>query len=294
MDGILATTFTRKAAGEIMHRVLQRLAMGCISAEQPRYGISCPMWTVRSRLPVYPAAGHRSIHRLRISTLDSFFSTGTHLFAGDGTTRRVVHDGAQSGANVQCKPFPKCCITTIARLLELVRMLFKGESNRRVSDDIRSTVEGGLTLFRSSNESAWDRLPLRAQPEESAYQSALNALGSCRMPDKRINDSIEKLVGQVTTGDWGGLLSHGLIHSLQSETPTYYRKELPSELVGALRLLREKAAAELLPIYRSQTLATYRILQSYDHSYQELLRRYRTLAFADVSHFLASGWRTIF
>src|SRR5438309_5983068 len=72
-DAILATTFTRKAAGEILDRVLERLAGAAgnavaakklaaelqLQAPQPDFGLM-----LRGLL--------RGLHRVRISTLDSF------------------------------------------------------------------------------------------------------------------------------------------------------------------------------------------------------------------------------
>lgn len=296
VDGILATTFTRKAAGEIMRRVLQRLATGCISQEE-REQLATHLPEVDCSAAACLATLRRvtaSIHRLRISTLDSFFSQLARTFSLEmGLPAGWSTMEPSQVQNVQMQAISEMMHQNDRQTVtELVRMLFKGDSNRRVSDDIRSTVEGGLTLFRGSNESAWDRLPLRPEPEESAYRSAISTLENCRLMDKRIDGSIEKLRTQVSQGDWDGLLRQKLIACVKSDVPTYYKKELPRELVVALRLLADKAVFELLPIYRTQTLATYRILQAYDHSYQDLLRRKRALAFADVAHFLAKWLET--
>ena len=82
-DRILATTFTRKAAGEILERILRRLAEAALDDERraqlaaalERPGLSreqCLQWLV---------AVTRNLHRVRVATLDSFFSRVAGSFA---------------------------------------------------------------------------------------------------------------------------------------------------------------------------------------------------------------------
>src|SRR5688572_10523294 len=74
-DEVLATTFTRKAAGEILDRVLYRLAQAAGDersarelAEQTKDASLTP-----ERCRELLVATIRSLHCLRIGTLDSFF-----------------------------------------------------------------------------------------------------------------------------------------------------------------------------------------------------------------------------
>ncbi|MGN0910707.1 MAG: UvrD-helicase domain-containing protein, partial [Thermoguttaceae bacterium] len=77
VDSILATTFTRKAAGEIQSRILARLGKGGATREGAR-ALSKELvgdpdaisWETLRDLTVSVA---RSINRLRVCTLDSFF-----------------------------------------------------------------------------------------------------------------------------------------------------------------------------------------------------------------------------
>lgn len=291
VDGILATTFTRKAAGEILQRVLQRLALGCISLEQRQElteqlpGVECSAANCLATLRRVTL----SIHRLRISTLDSFFAQLARTFSLDmGLPAGWTAMEPSREPSVQMSAISEMLQSNDHQtLLDMVRMLFKGESTRRVSEDIRSTVDSGLAFYRGSSESAWDQLPLRKPPDESACQAAISTVMDCRFNDQRIHAALDKLVAIFQEGDWAGILGQGIFTNLTNDPPTYYKKELPSGLVAALKVLREKAVAELLPIYRNQTLATLKVLQTYDLAYQSLIRHYRSLAFADVSHFLA-------
>ena len=75
LDTILATTFTRKAAGEILDRVLLRLAEAAaekrVCVELGRH-IGMPHLDTAACGRLLSAMIHK-LHRLRVNTLDSFF-----------------------------------------------------------------------------------------------------------------------------------------------------------------------------------------------------------------------------
>ena len=80
---ILATTFTRKAAGEILYRVVQRLAAGaCDPIERTKLLAALG----RSELSRESLRGQlvelvRSLHQVQISTMDAVFARVARTFA---------------------------------------------------------------------------------------------------------------------------------------------------------------------------------------------------------------------
>lgn len=295
VDTILATTFTRKAAGEIIGRVLQRLALSCVDAQQQRDlaenlpGVDASPAACLATLRRVTA----SIHRLRIGTLDSFFAQLAKTLTLDmGLPVGWSTLDPSQEPHMQMRAITDMLGNHDRRtLLDLMRMLFKGESNRRLSDDIRMTVENGLAFFRCTSQQAWDQLPLPEATSEVAFESALLTVHSLRMTDKRINNELDKLHLLARCGDWSKLIGHSVFKSIREAVPTYYRKELPADLIVALQVILDRATAEILPIYRRQTLATHRVLQAYDHAYQQQVQRTRFLTFADVVHFLSKWLR---
>ncbi len=301
VDSILASTFTRKAAGEIMHRVLQRLAQGCLE-ESVREELSKHLPGVDTSAAACLAALRRvtrSIHRLRIGTLDSFFAQVARTFS--------LEMGLPPGwTPLDPVLEPQVQLQAIGQMLDnhdrptlvsLVRMLSKGESARQISEQIRQTVAAGYTIFRSADESAWDQLPLPTPPSENAVESALMAvqqnpiLNKSGSVNKNAEKQIEILHLLASTGDWEAVINHGIYGNIDAAEPTYYSSPVPDSLITALRLLAERAAAELLPIRRNQTLASFGLLEAYDKEYSASIRRRRALAFQDVSYFLAR-WMT--
>jgi len=75
-SGMLATTFTRKAAGEILGRVLQRMANSCENQEELdrlcRELQLSPMECATSREELLRLC--QSLHQVSISTIDGFFA----------------------------------------------------------------------------------------------------------------------------------------------------------------------------------------------------------------------------
>lgn len=293
LDPILATTFTRKAAGEILHRVLERLSRACID-EVARTELAGHLVGVDiSAANCFAALRRvtRSIHRLRISTLDSFFAQVARSFSFEMSLPHgwQVMDPVQE---------PKFQLQAISRMLDnqdqntlvgLVRMLAKGESSRRVADEIRQTVNAGYGAFRLTQQDTWDQLPLSSFPSEKALQSALRTIARTRLDHKSADSSLEKLHRDASIGNWESVISHGIFGNLESDCPSYYSRELRPRLISALHILAERAAGELLAIRKNQTSASYKVLSAYDTEYTALVRRQRLLAFADVTHCL-SEW----
>ncbi|MFO0940842.1 MAG: UvrD-helicase domain-containing protein [Pirellulales bacterium] len=294
VDPILATTFTRKAAGEIMQRVLQRLAQGCIDAKK-RDEMAEHLPDVEVTAASCLATLRRvtaSIHRLRVSTLDSFFAQVAKTFSLDmGLPAGWTALDPVREPQVQSQAISYLLESHSRKtLLDMVRMLAKGESipaksptkfARRSRTDIR--------LYRSTKPEAWDQLPIPAAPSEQATESSILTLTKTRLSHKKIDAELDKLAFLASIGDWEQLIQHGIYKKLEEREPTYYGKELRADLTFALNTLAERAAAEILPIRRDQTKASYEVLKAYDKSYNELIQRQRSLAFSDVSYFL-SKW----
>ncbi|MFN3190953.1 MAG: PD-(D/E)XK nuclease family protein [Aureliella sp.] len=290
-DTILATTFTRKAAGEILSRVLERLADACLS-ETARSELASHLEDVDTSLENCLATLRRvtrSIHRLRIGTLDSFFAQVARSFGMELQLPNAWQ--AMDPADE-----PRFQMQAIGQLLEsqerktlvdLVRMLAKGESSRRVAEEIRYTVQAGLSAYRVTGEEAWDQIPIPASPSEKAVDSAVQTLEQTRLAHKSADKQMVNLHLWASTGDWEKLISHKIYSAIQNQEPTYFNRELPNSLVAALEVLAERAAAELLPIRRGQTRASYQVIKAYAEQHNALVQSQRKLSFSDVTYYLA-------
>ena len=162
-ETILATTFTRKAAGEILGRVLTRLATAAISEKAAAsLGEFLNLPTICSadaeRVLVDLT---RSLHRMRVCTLDSFFqqvARSLTLELGlppgwsiiDQHIDRELREQAIDAVLSQHLP---------QDAQQLMQMLAKGRSKRSVRDLIDDTVSNYHELFLLTADDAWEQIP---------------------------------------------------------------------------------------------------------------------------------------
>ncbi len=166
VDRILATTFTRKAAGEILERVIKRLADSTVRDQERRLlgsEIGDSELTIE-RCQLLLAGLTRSLHRVRISTLDSFFGSLARTFGlelglppgweildphDDFRVRRVALE--RMLADNQSK-----------EVTELIYLLNKGEAKRSINHMLLSTINDAYELYQETlpdGGTAWHALP---------------------------------------------------------------------------------------------------------------------------------------
>ncbi|MGN6545369.1 MAG: UvrD-helicase domain-containing protein, partial [Aureliella sp.] len=292
VDHVLATTFTRKAAGEILQRVLVRLARACVDDAQ-----FAELKKAISQLPFEQAdclaalrRVTRQLHRFRVSTLDSFyaqlartFSLELRLAPGWSAVDPVREEA------IRMQAIQHMLDQSEQRTLtSLVKMLSKGETKRSVAREIQETVEGGYHFYRAAGAKAFNELKVPKSPPEEEFHQALEFLRRFDPGHKSIRNAQATMADLASAGDWEGVVGQSLMKSAVA-TGRFYNRELDPKLLDQLAVLRRKCAAEILPVRRAQAEAAYELLDSFNGQYMALLRRQRMLAFADITYLL-SRW----
>ena len=291
-ETILATTFTRKGAGEILDRILYRLAEGATDEHKLAKLIQYVGLKRFDRRRCAQLLGQlvRQWPRLRIGTLDSFFIQIARSFAlelglppgwqiVDETTDARLRDRA------------------IQQLLEeqhtsdavrLMNLLSRGEATQEVSQQIASLVENLYDVYVEAPKTAWHALQRRRQLPAEKLQAALQQLASVPVPGKKtLADAAQKALESARSGDWTQLLSSGLGAKIAAGEKTYSRQPIPDELAAALEPLVKHAKAVLVDQIADQTEATYGLLERFDAVYQRLKNAHLALRFEDVTRCLA-------
>ena len=169
-EAIWASTFTRKAAAEILERVLLRLANGALNEEEAqvlaikaRLGSDAPSprnFLTREHCGQLLKDLVFSLHRANISTLDSFFVQVATTFARElglspvwrlveGVEEERMRSEALEAVLDQGSP---------KDLSELARMIAKGEVHRGIHGHLMEQVEQLLQLGREvapENRGVW-------------------------------------------------------------------------------------------------------------------------------------------
>ena len=291
-DTILATTFTRKAAGEILDRVLFRLAEAI--ADPGKLGalavnIQDQSFDRARCLTVLRQLVHH-IHRLRVSTLDSFFIQVAQSFA----LELGLPPGWQIAEEIDDIRLRTEAIRAVLDnektddVLRLMHLLTKGEAARSVADQIRSLVNELYNFYVEAPAEAWSALPRRKALKPAEFQNAIVALESAPLPaDKRFAKARDGDLENALTENWDNFLAKGLAAKILADQRQYYKKDIPDELVAAYVPLLKHAQAQIINRIADQTEATHGLLARFDDVYRRLKLRRRSLRFDDVTRLLA-------
>jgi len=286
-DRILATTFTRKAAGEILNRILLRLASAASSADaaaQLADAIGRPElrqddFTIRLRHVV------QKLHQLRVGTLDSLFArvAAVHAWelrlpAGWGIGEQTQLDRLRD-ASVR-DVLQNEATQEISQLLQLIR---RGDASQLVHGDLRATIEELHTVYRHAPASAWTEIQPRTQGEESEPTQWVQRLLSVPLPDTtRFLKGRAEDVRRFEQEDWKGFFDKGISGKILQGETTYYRVPLPKELVEAYLTLINHAQTVVRNQIAVQTSAAFELMKKYDVAFRRQQRISRVYHFDDL------------
>ena len=235
---ILATTFSRKGAGEILDRIIRRLsdAALCDTAAVnlgSEIGVSIDRPLAATTLQQLLG----NLHRLEVSTLDSFFNRVAKAFSleiGLPPTWDIVDE--QKIALLQDEAIQQ--VLQDDAVLDLLHMLSKGEASRRVASMIRDTVRYAYLIFRESGPEAWDRLkPQGSRLTDEQLDELIGEIHAVQ-PDKK---GLAKQWGVVTetveAHDWSVLLKLTSFKNFILGNPRFGRTKLPPEILSIFKRL---------------------------------------------------------
>ena len=293
LDSILATTFTRKAAGEILHRILSWLADAVENEDgfARLVGVLKPLEITRDTVKYQLGRLCSHLHRFRVSTLDSFYSQLARSFA----LELKLPPGWTLSDPFQTDQLQQEAISRMfdtmdrAALKSLVSQLSKGEATRGIRREIENVVSTGYDLFRKTNEEAWNQLTVPKGPSAEEAESALKVFQASQLEHKSYAGARDKAVGKFESGEWAEFLGLTLIQNADDKIAKYSSKELPDETVKALLILAKKSAVEELASRRAQNEAAYRMLANYHEQLQFVKAKRRIVSFDDISERL-SKW----
>lgn len=287
-DGILASTFTRAAAGEIRGRILMRLANAADNAtERKKLGVELghdglSREDVLNRLILLA----RSIHRMNIRTLDSFFASIVRAFA----LELRVPPGAQVLDEVQAAALRAEAIRRVLdeadadQLVELLRLITQGRSERGVHRTIDREVSELYSVFRETTPDAWEVIRERAgRLDPRALVGAIQRLEAVKIDGKRWNNGLRSDCAQARAWRWEEFVKGGIAGKITCGDETYYSQPIPADMLAAYRPLVDHAIAELIHRAREQTLATRDLLARFDRHHDAVKREHNAITFSDLA-----------
>ena len=299
LDAILATTFTRKAAGEIRERVLSMLAR---AAE----GDPNATESLRERIPgfdrdcarVLLAETVSRLHRVQIMTIDALaarMASMVQLEIGlppgwsilddlddEAIRGRALERALERGGQ--------------AAMLPLLHDLHDGAMKASVHGAVMEFVRAGEAAWRAANgdPSVWDTVPQPAgELKEPDLALALDALARTPMtvvtksgkPDSRWAKAHSAAIERAVAGEWGELLKGG--PAAIAESGSYCSHEMPEDMRAAYLPVVRHAAAVVVRRHIGRSKALEALIARFVPEYDGMKREAGVVRFDDVPRALA-------
>lgn len=302
---ILASTFTRKAAGEILERVLLRLARGAGDAKEAR----------RLGVDAHPRLGDPEecrrllaevldqLHQMNVGTLDAFFGRVARMYfqelglapgwsIGDAPTEERIRTEAVLGALAEHDP---------KRIAERIRLLNLGGAARSAHDDLSGKLDELIRLRRQADPHAPDvwspdfEVQGTGDPEEIAREAAELAarIRDLPVPLKKDDTPVSSWVKaretaavKVESGAWAELFEGGIGQKILEGADAFDRRPIDPawvEAVDEARLLGRRALAGR---YRRQVEAMGELAGLLEEAFEASQRRAGAYRFEDITHLL--------
>lgn len=288
-DRVLATTFTRKAAGEILDRVLERLVQAARD-EKALAGLneSMPSITVTQQdCEAKLSELTRRIDRFKIRTLDSFFVHVAQLFSLDlGLTPGwTILDEASDNVLREEALSRLIAAADEGEIVGLLRALSASAATRSVRNALDKAVQDGRAAFLESHKDAWECFDPGQALSEAAVANAGVALREYELPltkkgtpDKRWQKALIALMGPFDAADWRGLLDQGFVKKYLAGEG-YHGTPIDST---ALQPIVDHALQQCLTDLARKNEALYQFLDSFESHYNELKAQHAGYRFEDV------------
>lgn len=294
-DRILATTFTRKAAAEILDRIVLRLAEATedeAARGQLASFLDCDSLS-KDRCEELLAELLRNLHRLHVGTLDSFFAQvarSMSLEIGlplawqivDQLQDAALRDEAIEAVVHKEKP---------SDLLTLTHLLTKGEASRTVGQLIRNTVNDLEALYQETDADAWQKVPRPKPLDDNEFVLLLEELRTLEMNDTQLERTRDADYQRALVRDWEKFIGTGVAKKVAAGEQIFSRKPIPEHARGVYSRLIEHARALLVSRVAMQTEGSHDLLKQFDSEYRQLKSERRATRFSDITRSLARPLR---
>ena len=299
-DEILATTFTKKAAGEILERLFSRIsdaALDSSKADELRGFAQLEQFAQGDAEKLLSSLIDQQ-HRLTICTLDSFFIRVARAYSlelGLPIAWRIIEEVA-AREMLRAAIGEALSRTDIDALSDLMLLLNRGEIKHSVHAAIERDIGELLSVYREAPAHAWNWLSIAGAMDKSGLRDCILALEELDLPLTKKGDpnkvwlaANEEAVSRAREGEWDAFLDAGVAKKIVAGETMFSRAEISEEILAAYQPLIAHASSELLRRLQGQTLATHSLLSFVSERFDSLKLGSAGLRFDDVKYLLSEN-----
>jgi ATP-dependent exoDNAse (exonuclease V) beta subunit len=297
-EEIFAATFARKAAGEILSRVLRRLADAADPARPEATAalagdIGAPAATAAQFLGLLSTLT-RSLGRVAISTLDAFFVSAAdaarfELGLPDGwmvgseaelaaQRRRAIHAALEDGS-----------AATAATMATLLVQVSGGKTSRGLEEAVNDIVADLAALHRQADPTAWERLLVPRRPADAEVAAAVATLRATGFANDTMAKARDQGLATFEAGLWKEFLAKGIAPKVLEGDTTFAKRPLDPPVVAAYEVLIAVARTAIQQRIADQTRAIRELLDRHATALDGLSRASGIVSFDDVTRLVGDA-----
>jgi len=313
-ERIIALTFTRTAAGEFFHKIIEKL---CDAAEDPIKAASLSKeLAITADCARYHQLLHlliHSMHKLNLQTLDSFFFRVVSSFAlelGLSGSLKLLDESSEPRMRNEVRDSivhrPGELTTELNEFWHAFKQATYGQEARSIEKVVSEFIEQLYALYLDTPDADRWGQATTIWPQGCPWQTSVapdweqlannliaalpDDLGKAQIND--FNSAANAIRNYASNEKLNTLLNNALAVApdiLAGQATIKVRKELQlsSALCNALADCLRAIIWHHLKRALENTQGVHRILQAYHDNYDRIVRRPGRLAFADLTHLLA-------